>query len=48
MKAERYVKQIIYRYILGVCEDGWKIKNLEPVRVRESIPSDGIVCKSVR
>jgi hypothetical protein len=38
MKDKRYVKQIIDSYILGVCEDGWKIKNLEPGRVKGSIP----------
>lgn len=38
MKDKLYVKQIIDSYTLGVCEDGWKIKNLEPGRVKGSIP----------
>ena len=37
MKDKRYVKEIIDSYILGVCEDGWKIKNLESGFVKGSI-----------
>ena len=36
MQGKHYVEQIIDSYILGVCEDGWKIKNLEPGRVKEN------------
>jgi len=38
MKDISHVKQIIDSYILGVYEDGWKIKNLEPGSVKGSIP----------